>query len=75
MRLQNISHCPAFIECLKNLGNFNRLYPLHFGTLFAVPDKIQLVKTLFKDFLNQGSLRQKKQPTASKFEYLKNERS
>ena len=42
----------SLIECLKNLENFNRLYPLHFGTLFAVPDKVQLVKTLFKDFLN-----------------------
>ena len=52
MRLQNILHCPAFVDCLKNLGNFNQLYPLHFGTLFAVPDKVQLVKTLFKDFLN-----------------------
>ena len=36
----------------KKPGNFSRLCPLNFGTLFAVPDKIQPVKTIFKDFLN-----------------------
>ena len=44
--------CPAFIECLKNETNFNHLCPLYFGSPFAVLDKIQAAKTLFKDFLN-----------------------
>ena len=37
---------------LKNQTNFNQLCPLYFGTLFAVSDKVQAAKTLFKDFLN-----------------------
>ena len=36
----------------KKPENCNQLRPLHFGTLFAVPDKVQPTKTLFKDFLN-----------------------
>ena len=52
MGLQKIYPSPAFIECLKNQRYFNQLRPLHFGTLLAVADKVQVAKTLFKDFLN-----------------------
>ena len=36
----------------KKTRNFNQLCPLHFGNLFAVLDKVQTVKNLFKDFLS-----------------------
>ena len=59
MWVQKIKHSPPFIECLENQINFNQLCPLHFSTLFAVPDKVQAAKTLFKYFPNERSLRQK----------------
>ena len=58
MWLQKNQHSPAFKECLKNQINFNQLCPLHFGTLFAVPGKVQAAKTLVKYFLNERSLTQ-----------------
>ena len=48
---KDLAQC-SIHRMFKNQRNFNQLCPLHFRTLFAVPDKVKTAKPLFKDFLN-----------------------